>query len=264
MQIGLFRRNVGKTLIPRPAKLALRTVAKNTMRTQIAQATVALKRHTGQLLQTTGQYLLGLPQTQEMKQDAFADLGDIGYDLTALARVLKVKLPSSTKKIKLSGTRGAAILQLDSLATDLLRQAEQGLFQIPKMTTTKKMVTLPQTGSKEERDVDVVDAPAELEAEQARQTQMRSFLSGAIDVYWRLCYDMTGQPPVGVLDAKIARLKVQYPAIAFDMVAKKKAAPQAETPTPQAETPPPTPAKKAGKKPAAKPKPQPEPEPATA
>ena len=58
-------------------------------------------------------------------------LGDIGYDLTALARVLKVKLPSSTKKSKLVGTRGAALLQLDSLATDLLRQVEQSLFRHP-------------------------------------------------------------------------------------------------------------------------------------
>ena len=73
-------------------------------------------------------------------------LGDIGYDLTALARVLKVKMPSTTKKVKLVGTRGAAMLQLDSLTTDLLRQVEQGLFVSPKMTTVKKIVSMPQKG----------------------------------------------------------------------------------------------------------------------
>ena len=222
MQIGTFRRNVVKTLPVKATKTALRMVSKNTARTQVARGSVALKGHTGQLLQSTGQYLLGLPQTQEVKDEATKVLGDIGYDLTALARVLKVKLPSSTKKSKLVGTRGAAILQLDSLATDILRQAEQSLFVSPTMTTVKKMVPMPQKGgAKEERNVDIVDVAAEQAAEMERQTQIRSFLTGAIDVFWRLCFDLTGQPPVAVLDAKFARMKKDFPAITFDSGEKK-------------------------------------------
>lgn len=217
MQIGTFRRNVTKTVATKGIKMALRTVSKNTVRVQLTSATVALKGHTGRLLQTMSQYLLGLQQTQEMKNDATVVLGDIGADLTLLARVLKVKLPSSTKKIKLVGTRGAAILQLDSLATDLLRQVEQGLFVLPKMTTVKKMVSMPQKGgAKEERTVDVVNVEAEAQAEMARQEAMKSYLSAAIDVYWRLCLDVTGGPPVQVLDAKFARMKTAHPGIAFD------------------------------------------------
>jgi hypothetical protein len=225
MQIGTFRRNVGKTLTPKLTKTALRLVSKNTVRTQTAQGAVALKGHTGQLLQITGQYLLGLPQTQEMKNDASTVLGDIGYDLAVLARVLKVKMPSTTKKAKLVGTRGAAILQLDSLATDLLRQAEKGLFVSPKMTTVKKMVSMPQKGgAKEERDVEVVDAATDTAAEQERQTEMKSFLSGAIDVFWRLCFDMTGAAPVAVLEAKLARMKTEYPSVTFDTEEKAEEA----------------------------------------
>jgi len=228
MQIGTFRRNVGKTLTPKLTKTALRLVSKNTARTQTAQGAVGLKSHTGQLLQITSQYLLGLPQTQEMKDQAFVTLGDIGYNLTVLARVLKVKLPSTTKKAKLVGTRGAAILQLDSLATDLLRQTEQGLFVSPKMTMVKKMVSMPQKGgAKEERDVEVVDAEADQAAEADRQNQMKSFLSGAIDVFWRLCFDMTGQAPVAVLEAKFARMKTEYPAVTFDADTKEEKAEEA-------------------------------------
>lgn len=217
MQIGTFRRNVAKTIATKGIKTALRTVSKNTVRVQLTSATVALKAHTGRLLQTMSQYLLGLQQTQEMKEDATIALGDIGADIVALARVLKVKLPSSTKKIKLVGTRGAAILQLDSLATDLIRQVEQGLFVLPKMTTVKKMVSMPQKGgAKEERSVDVVNTEAEAQAELARQEAMKSYLSAAIDVYWRLCLDVTGQPPVHVLDAKFARMKASHPGITFD------------------------------------------------
>lgn len=231
MQIGTFRRNVGKTLAVKAMKTALRTVSKNTARTQIAQATVGLKRDTGRLLQVTSQYLLGLQMTQEMKNDAFLVLGDIGYDIAAAARVLKVKLPSSTKKSKLVGTRSAAILQLDSLATDLLQQAAAGLFVCPKMTTVKKMVSMPQKGgAKEERNVDVVDAPAETAAEAERQEAMRSFLAGAIDVFWRLCFDLTGEPPVSALDAKFTRMQAEYPTAAFDTGEKKPVAKSAGKP----------------------------------
>jgi hypothetical protein len=152
-----------------------------------------------------------------MKDGAFQTLGDIGYDLTVLARTLKVKLPSSTKKSKLVGTRSAALLQFDSLTTELLRQVEVGVFGSPKMTSIKKMVTNPSKGgAKEERDVDVVDVEADKAAEAERQTQMKSFLSGAIDVYWRLCFDVTGKAPAAVLDAKFARMKAQYPNVEFE------------------------------------------------
>lgn len=222
MQIGTFRRNVAKTLTVKSTKMALKMVAKNTARTHLAQATVALKGHTGQLLQTMGQYVLGLPQTQEMKNQAFVVLGDVGFDLIAVARVLKVKLPSSTKKSKLVGTRGAALLQLDSLATDLLLQVEQSLFNAPTMSKVKKMVSMPQKGgAKEERTVNVVNQKAEQTVEATRQEAMKSFVAGAVDVYWRLCLDVTGQPPVDVLKAKITRMQKDYPAIAFDMGEKK-------------------------------------------
>jgi len=235
MQIGTFRRNVAKTLPVKATKTALRMVSKNTVRTQVVRGAVGLKGHTGQLLQIMGQYLLGLPQTQEMKDHATATLGDIGYDLTAIARVLKVKLPSSTKKAKLVGTRGSAILQLDSLATDILRQAEQSLFVSPTMTTVKKMVPMPQKGgAKEERNVEVVDVAAEQAAEMERQNQIRSFLSGAIDVYWRLCFDLTGEPPVTVMDAKFARMKKDFPGITFDSGEKKAKATKAAPPAPKA------------------------------
>lgn len=229
MQIGTFRRNVGKTLGVKPIKLALRTVSKNTTRTLVAQGAVTLKGDTGRLLQVTAQYVLGLPMTQETKDEAFRVLGDVGADLAALSRVLKVKLPSATKKAKLVGTRAAALLQVDSLATDLVRQASEGLFVSPKMTTVTRMVSMPQKGgAKEERTGEVVDSEAEAVAEAERQTQMKSFLTGAIDVYWRLCLEMTGQPPAAVLEAKILRLKAEHPTIAFDTETKKPKAKTAE------------------------------------
>jgi hypothetical protein len=84
---------------------------------------------------------------------------------------------------------------------------------------------MPQKGgAKEERDVEVVDAEADQAAEADRQNQMKSFLSGAIDVFWRLCFDMTGQAPVAVLEAKFTRMKAEYPAVTFDTEEKAEEA----------------------------------------
>ena len=81
-------------------------------------------------------------------------------------------------------------------------------------------------GAKEERQVDIVDLAAEQAAEMERQTEMKSFLSGAIDLFWRLCFDMTGNPPEAVLQAKLDRLPQEFPSITFDTEVKKKAGPK--------------------------------------
>lgn len=231
MQTGLFRRQVMKTMSVKASKLALRTVAKNTQRVQIAQGTVALKVHSGRLMQAMSQYVLGLQMTQEMKQDADVALGDIGYDLALLSRVLKAKLPSATKKSKLVGTRAAALLHLDVLSTNLLDAVQKGLFVSPKMTTVKKMVTVSMKDGahlQEEREVSVVDTEGEKAAETARQHEMQVLLSAVVDVFWRLCLDITGKPPVGVMEEKFTRMQAEFPSVTW-VVDAPKTAPKAPT-----------------------------------
>lgn len=231
MKTGTFRRQVIKTLTVKATKTGLRTTSRNTVRTLSAQSTVALKGHTGQLLQAMGQYLLGLQQTQEMKDAAFHAMGDIAYDVAVLCRVLKVKMPSSTKKSKLIGTRAAALLHFDALTTDLLRQVEQGVFASPKMTKVTKTVTIPTDGSKEEREVNVVDAEADATAEAERQNEMRSYLHGVLDVYWRLSFDLFGKPPAEVLAAKFVRMQAEFPGTEWaEDTPKAKAKAQAKAP----------------------------------
>lgn len=217
MQIGTFRKNVMKTAFSKQAKLGMRVVSKSTQRTNIVHATVAMKAHTGHLIQALSQYMLGLQLTQEMKSASFTAMGDIGYDLTLLCRNLKVKMPASTKKSKLVGTRSAALLALDGLTTDLLALVEVGTFTGPKMVKVKKIVVLPNKGGiKEEREVSVVDAEAEGAMETDRQNKMKSLLSGVVDVYWRLSFEMFQHPPVTILADKFTRLQQAYPDIEFD------------------------------------------------
>jgi len=225
MLIGTYRKNVMKTVAIKPAKLGLRVVSKNTLRTNLLHATVSLKAHTGRLMQSLSQYVLGLPMTQEMKDAAFKDMADISYDVMILCRALKLKMPASTKKIKLTGTRTAAILTLDSLTTDLLAEVETGIFNGPQMTRVTKDVVLPNKGGiKESREVDVVDVAAESEVEKKRQEQMRTLLAGIVDVYWRLSFDMFQTPPVALFEHKFNRMRQAFPSVEFDVADKPKTA----------------------------------------
>lgn len=217
MQIATFRKNVMKTVDTKAAKLSLRLTGKNTLRANVAHAAVFLKADTGHLLQSLSHYVLGSQFNQEMKDYATTSLGDIGYDLIVLCRMLKVKMPTSTKKSKLVGTRTAALLLLDGITTDIMVQAGRGMFCGPKMTKVKKIVVLPNKGgAKEEREVSVVDIETEKAEEGERQETIKSLLHGALDVYWRLCFDLLQQPPAVAMADKFARMQTAYPHIEFD------------------------------------------------
>lgn len=232
MQTGTFRKNVRKTIVTRPVKLALRGVAKDTTRTNLTLLATRLKTDTGNLLQALGPYVLGHQLTPDMRHDAFAVLGDIGADLIGISSILKVKFPASTKKTKLTGTRSAALLHLDSLTTDILSIVSSGAFNAPKMKSVKKVVVLPNKGgAKEERDVDVVDTEAEIQAELNRREELKKLVAEAIDTYFRFTHDTFGHPPAPVLQAKFDRLKEQYPDIEFDLKDESDDESEAETQT---------------------------------
>jgi hypothetical protein len=223
--IGTFRKNVLKTLNAKSAKNGLRLASKNTVRTHVAHGAVSLATNSGQLVQSLTPYLLGAQFSPEMKADASTAMGDVGHDLTVLCRLLKVKLPSSTKKLKLTGTRSAAILHLNGLAVDILRVVQTGIFVGPVMTKVTKDVVLPNKGGiKESREVDVIDTEAEKTADTARQDQIKSLLTAMVDVYWRLSFDIFGLPPATLFGDKLARLQAAHPEITFDLTEGKATA----------------------------------------
>lgn len=219
--IGTFRKNVMKTLTPKQAKAGLRLVSKNTQRTNLLQASVNLVAHVGALLQSLTAYILGSQFTAEERQAAASHFGDIGYDLTVLARLLKIKLPSSTKKIKLSGTRTSGLLQLASLSSLLLRVVGVAALSGPKTQTVTKDVVLPNKGGiKEPRQVEVVDVKAEQIEDEERQKRAAIYVTALVDVYWRLSYDIFQQPPAFLFADKLERLKAEHPDVTFDLGVK--------------------------------------------
>lgn len=233
MQIGQFRKNVMKTVNTKTVKAGIRQVSRNTLKANIAHSGVSLAVGVGNLVQALSQYVLGEQIKPEMKEDALIEMGNVGYHLVVLARVLKVKLPSSTKKIKLQGTRTAALIELQGVVTDFLEIVGLSLFEAPPTTTVKKMVVMPNKGgAKEERDTQVIDVAAEAAKDQLQQTALAAMLTDAVQLYWKLCFSTFEQPPVIAFENKFARMQKEYPGIEFDTsvpTPKPKAAKTAES-----------------------------------
>jgi hypothetical protein len=239
MQIGQFRKNVMKTVNTKAAKAGVRQVSRNTLKANLSHAGVGLAVSVGNVVQALSKYVLGEQIKQEMKDDALIEMGNVGYHLVVLARLLKVKLPSSTKKIKLVGTRTAALIELQGVTTDLLEVVAHGLFDAPPTMTVKKMVVMPNKGgAKEERDTQVIDVAQEAAKDHERLMALFGMVTDAVQLYWKLCFDTFGHPPVIAFENKFARMQKEFPGIEFDTTIstpKPKAEKKAAAPVQQAQ-----------------------------
>lgn len=184
MDIVSYKKAVFKTLSIKPAKEGLRKVARKTPNTNIAHAIVGLKSETGELLQGLQPYILGVQLNATMRSNAQEELGDIAYYTTVLCRTLHVKMPSATKKVLLKGTTlTKAILELDSIATNLLDQYKKAFYG---------------------RDLDM-----------ALITKLTEPVPALL---YAICFTLFQQPVSVVMDGNIAKLTARYPQGFFDNI----------------------------------------------
>lgn len=222
MDNSVYRRNVFKTLSVRPAKIGLKYVSRNTNRTNVMHASFGLLTEASELVTGLAPYLLGVSRlTEPMKINAFEEMGDIGYYLSVLSKALKVKLPASSKKVRLKTmTRSAALLEVLRLS-QLIGNLSKKVFYGPVMVQVereKKVITLAADGSvdasvpattvMEKVDVLAPDETLQLFAE--RDQQVVAYLQELIPLYWALCFDMFDVPPAFVFVGNIAKLSKRY------------------------------------------------------
>lgn len=210
MQVGLYRKNVMKSLKIKPAKAGFRLISKNNSRTGLAVAVMGLNARTGDLLAILSPYICGLQLTPALKDKSFEAFGEVGYYLTALCRLLKVKMPTATKRSRLMGTRTAALLQFLKLTSDAL-EVQNELFDGPRTKIVTKEVVLPKLGGKKEmRQVQVIDPEAEKEAQSVRVSELRGLTEAMIDLFWRLCLDIYGTTPASVFDQNVIQMHERF------------------------------------------------------
>lgn len=224
MDTSLYRKNVFKTLSVKPAKAGLRYTARNTARTNLLHASVGMATEVGELMEVMTNYLLLGRASDEEKVNSQEEMGDFAYYMAVAAKMVKAKIPGAGKKLKLEGTRGAALLALNALVVGdkgILDIAKKGVFYGPAM---KKMMA-PAKARKVKgveiqvpaHEVDVLDPQKQEALDLGMITAYKAKLEQIIEQFYRLTFDMFGQPPSFIYAGNIAKLAHRYGAGFFEM-----------------------------------------------
>jgi hypothetical protein len=214
MKTDLFLKNSMKTLSTRPAQIGLRYTAANLKRTHMFHASVGMLDEMVEVFDLLQGYLSGSSQWNPSRIPQITDeLGDVGYYMVVLARQLKVRLPASTRNLKLRKlgvTQTEAMYQMLQLSGTIVSQYKKKVFYGPVMVPTGKAT------SNGEPKV-TVDRKATAMADAVRDAKARQALTQFVPLYWGVVHAMLNVPPSDVFDKIIAKLALRYPDGTFDL-----------------------------------------------
>lgn len=238
---GVFRKNAIKLMSAKEIKKSLRFNGKSNLRVLLAKAATNIVIDSNALVADLSMYMLGFPFTQEIKDKAEAGMQNLGLSIVTMARILKVKTPSSTRKMKMAGTRGANLLILIDSSADLLEVTRAFTFDKTSSITVKRMINIPGAVNgapkKEEREVEVVDEEKEAAHFENHQNTLKSILENMIVIYWKLCFDMFAEGPAFLFAKKLKQLQVENPEIKFELTEKTTEPKAKEVKVPEVKTP---------------------------
>jgi hypothetical protein len=204
----VFRRNVmnAAVLKPKAIKASLRFYTRTVSQVLLVKSVVSLSRSVGELINIENSYLLGFPKKATDSADVEFVLGEIGESIAILSKVLKVKLPSGNRKMRIKGTLADNLLELQSIAVCTLSCFESlVLGQLPTLVV----------GAGEAASVEV-NKYAALENQLGVLKTVKANLEALIPLYWGLCYELIGKTPAYVLSLKMSRLAEAFPEVAFE------------------------------------------------
>lgn len=205
-----YRRRVMMTLSQKQAKEALRKLGSNTKQTNITHAVIGINTEVGEFMKGISSYLSGVTSLKpEFDQNAKEELGDTLYYVAVLAKMLKVPMPSITKRKKLkSGTLTEAILRMHGTATDML-------------DITKKTFYGVEYKQNDETNKAEYDKAATLEKFTERNAIIAEKLESFMEDYWAVVNTMFNKPPEFIAKGNIAKLAARYPKGFFDKAAQE-------------------------------------------
>lgn len=191
MELAQFKKAVFKTLEIKPAKEGLRRIARKSATVNVAHSIVGLKTATGEMVKALEPYVLGMQLNDALRQEAKVKAGDVAYYLTVLAKVARVKMPSTNRKVQLKGkTLTKALLELDAIAVDLLDEYKETFI-----------------------------------GHEINMEKVRELLAPFPLLLYGVCYQLFNEPIATIMDASYAHLTESYPQGFFDV---PKAEPAAE------------------------------------
>lgn len=209
MKSGQFRRAASLTLRPKRTKASIKFFSRDSKRANAMDNVLGLTTSTGELQEVLSPYMNGMQMSSLMEQAARTSMCSVAVQLVIASKLYKVKLPASTKKVKLTGTRQAAILGMHSLAIIMLQDLYEVLF-MASFVDREKQVVLPKTGEK------ILSTISVLDPEMANASYKNSFalyqkmVGTMIGMFWALCFDMFKESPDTIFSETFDMMKQQY------------------------------------------------------
>lgn len=230
-----YRRRVFLTLSQKPAKEALRRVAPNTKQVNVMHAVIGINTEIGETIKGLLPYLTGASQLSgEFKKNAMEELGDTLYYVFVLAKVLQVKTPSLSKRVKLKGcTLTEALLRMSVHATDMLDQVKKTFYGVEVKTVhvpegPQKVRVAKEGGGFNiveqvvaAHDEDQYDKDATLAAFEVRNAKIATSLEAFIELFWPVVYTLFDKTPEDIALGNVAKLAKRYPEGFFNKAAQE-------------------------------------------
>lgn len=230
MNMSSYRKLVLASADVKGAKIGFGLVAKNSKQANLIPSVLVLGAQVNALIEDVAPYLLGAQFEGQAHAAIENDLQEIGRLVVMLAKILKVKLSTPTKKVKLENSRAYNLLYLQSETNHMVGIALGQLIAPPTVTVQKEQVMPSKGGAKEMRSARVVDKAALAEHIASTIPSFASHLNNIAHTFWGLVYDMYKKPPMYLFEANYAVLggvdEVAAPAPVVEAapVAKAKAA----------------------------------------
>lgn len=182
MKNPLYRKNMMATLSVKPAKAGIRQNLRKQKTLNLGHALVGIGAEVGEVLKALGPFVSGASQmTSELRAAARPEFGDVFYFTFLGAKMLKMKVPASTKRAKLKGvTITEALLHLNELGTEFVGDFKKIYYDMP------------------------LD-------EAAITARLESF----IQLLWGIVYTIYNEPPAAIMEENIEKLAAKYPGQVF-------------------------------------------------
>lgn len=192
MKTNEYRKSIMPKLSVKEAKAGIRQMIRKKNVMNLGHALVGIDSEIGETMIELSPYLLGHQLNDHIRAAARPEFGDIGFYLVVACKQLKIKLPSSTKKLKLHGkTTSEALFDLQRLGTKLISAYKKVYY-----------------------------------GQELNQQKVSDLLNELIPLYWQLCYTLFGVTPSEVFAENAAKLDARYKTGVFstEAIAAKDAA----------------------------------------
>lgn len=210
-----YRRGVFLTLSQKPAKDGIRRLSQNQKQVNLYHAIVGISTEMGETFKALRPYVTGAHGlTDDMRKQAFEELGDVLYYIFVAAKVLQHKVPTLSRKVKLHGTITEALVDMNILAADMLDMVKKQFYG----PQTKQAINVDGAPILKEDGTPTLefDKAGQAAKYEERNKIVDEHLGKFIELFWGVCYALFNETPKVVAAGNQAKLAKRYPEGFFD------------------------------------------------